>query len=139
LKLDIGCGENKQSGFSGVDIRALKNVDYIMNICNLQFPDNSIDEVYSRRCVQHIQDDNKALNEVYRVLKSNGKFTLIVASFTGWFYYKLGFSPSHYDVFHLYSDSKIRKKMGEIGFRDISISHIKTRSLSYDIKAVGIK
>ncbi|WP_298365294.1 class I SAM-dependent methyltransferase [uncultured Lutibacter sp.] len=61
-----------------------KNLDYITadlyspiadvkaDICDLPFEDNSFDVVFCNHVLEHIQDDKKAMNELYRVLKKGG-------------------------------------------------------------------
>ena len=139
MKLDIGCGRNKKKGFLGVDINKGKDVDFIMDVCKLDFEDNSIEEVFSRRCIQHVEDDKKALSEIFRVLKPGGVFTLVVASWYGWLYYRLRLSSSYgnYKTFHLYRDSKLRKMLEEANLKVQSLRHIPSpRGTGYDIDVV---
>lgn len=139
LKLDIGCGSNKREGFLGVDLVKTAATDVVADATNLPFKDNCVDYVYSRRCIQHIKDDVKALKEIYRVLKVNGKVQLIFASFYGFLYYKLGFSESSgkYKVFHLYHGRKLRKMLHETRFTNIHISKIESiRRTGYDLMAI---
>ena len=139
LKLDIGCDANKKRGFLGVDINAGESVDFVMDVRKLEFQENSIEEVFSRRCVQHVEDDKKALSEIFRVLMPNGTFTLIVASWNGWLFYRLGLSSSYgeYKTFHLYWDWKIRNMLKEVGFTVRSLRHIPSvRGIGYDIEVV---
>ena len=139
LKLDIGCGSDKKEGFLGVDLVKTEATDVVADATNLPFKDNCADHIYSRRCIQHIKDDVKALKEMYRVLKANGKLQLIVASFYGFLYYKLGLSESSgkYQVFHLYSNRKLRKMLKETGFAHVNISKINSvRKIGYDLIAV---
>jgi len=42
------------------------------DICNLPFPDNSFDVILCNHVLEHIPDDTKALQELYRVMKPNG-------------------------------------------------------------------
>tara|TARA_R110002124_G_scaffold155440_2_gene322641 strand:+ start:169 stop:930 length:762 start_codon:yes stop_codon:yes gene_type:complete len=61
-----------------------KNLDYITadlfspiadvkaDILNLPFDDNSFDVVFCNHVLEHITDDTKAMQELYRVLKPNG-------------------------------------------------------------------
>ena len=139
MKLDIGCGGNKKLGFLGVDINPGEQVDFVMDVTKLGFKDNSIDEVFSRRCIQHVEDDRKALRAIFRVLKPNGIFTLQVASWYGWLYYCLHLSASYgrYKKFHLYRDSKIKKMLKEANFTIESLRHIASpRGVGYDIEVV---
>lgn len=64
--------------------RKQKNLEYITSdlespiadvkadICNLPFEDNSFDVVFCNHVLEHITDDTKAMQELYRVLKPNG-------------------------------------------------------------------
>lgn len=142
MKLDIGCGRNKKPGFSGVDINPGEQVDFVMDVRKLEFEDNSIDEIFSRRCIQHVEDDKKAFSEIFRVLKPNGIFTLEIASWYGWLYYRLHLSSSYgnYKIFHLYRDSKIKKKLEEAGFTIQNLRHIPSpRRTGYDIQVISKK
>ncbi|MDO5971620.1 methyltransferase domain-containing protein [Flavivirga aquimarina] len=64
--------------------RKLKNLDYTTtdllspladvkaDICNLPFEDNSYDIILCNHVLEHIPDDKKAMQELYRVLKVGG-------------------------------------------------------------------
>jgi len=64
--------------------RKLKNLDYTTtdlvspladvkaDICNLPFEDNSYDVILCNHVLEHIPDDTKAMQELYRVLKPGG-------------------------------------------------------------------
>ena len=123
----------------GVDIAPGKKIDFVMDVSDLKFEDNSIDEIFSRRCIQHVKDDKKALSEIFRVLKPNGLFTLEAASWYGWLYYRLHLSASYgsYKTFHLYWDSRIKKMLKNAGFAIRSLRHISSpRGIGYDIQVV---
>tara|TARA_Y200000002_G_scaffold56298_1_gene41681 strand:+ start:184 stop:948 length:765 start_codon:yes stop_codon:yes gene_type:complete len=46
--------------------------DIKADICDLPFLDNSYDFILCNHVLEHIIDDNKAMSELYRVLKKNG-------------------------------------------------------------------
>ena len=64
--------------------RKLKNLDYTTtdlnspiadvkaDICNLPFADNSYDVILCNHVLEHIPDDTKAMQELYRVMKPGG-------------------------------------------------------------------
>lgn len=64
--------------------RELKNLDYTTtdllspladikaDICNLPFDDNSFDVILCNHVLEHIPDDTKAMQELYRVMKPRG-------------------------------------------------------------------
>ena len=43
-----------------------------VNMENIPYEDETFDIIYTSHVLEHVPDDNKALNELYRVLKSNG-------------------------------------------------------------------
>ena len=137
VKLDIGCGSKKTSSeFVGLDISKTPNVNIIASATALPFRNESFVEIYTRRCVQHIEDDEKALSEVSRVLQKNGKATLIVASWRGWLFYQVKwlFKKKPYAVFHLYTFKKLKQIFEKQGFRSTKIGKIKShRRFGYDI------
>ena len=64
--------------------RNMKHLEYITtdlnspladvkaDICNLPFNDNEFDIIFCNHVLEHIPDDTKAVQELYRVLKPNG-------------------------------------------------------------------
>jgi ubiquinone/menaquinone biosynthesis C-methylase UbiE len=46
--------------------------DVKADICNLPFADNSYDVILCNHVLEHIPNDTKAMQELYRVLKPNG-------------------------------------------------------------------
>ncbi|MCM4154794.1 methyltransferase domain-containing protein [Gramella sp. AN32] len=64
--------------------RKLKNLDYITtdlnspladvkaDICDLPFEDHSFDFILCNHVLEHIPDDTKAMQEIYRILKKDG-------------------------------------------------------------------
>lgn len=70
--------------------KKLKNLDYITadiespladvkaDICNLPFENDSFDWIFCNHVLEHIEDDQKALSELFRVMKPNGKAILQV-------------------------------------------------------------
>lgn len=50
----------------------MDNVDHNVDVQNLPFDDASYDFVFASHVLEHIPDDNKAINEIRRVLKPNG-------------------------------------------------------------------
>ena len=68
----------------------LKNIDYTTfdlnspladikgDICNLPFKENSFDFILCNHVLEHINDDKKAMKELYRVLNKNGTAILQV-------------------------------------------------------------
>lgn len=43
-----------------------------MDICDIQYPDESFDVIYCSHVLEHVPDDRQAMREFYRVLKNTG-------------------------------------------------------------------
>jgi ubiquinone/menaquinone biosynthesis C-methylase UbiE len=53
----------------------------ICNVCELSFPNNFFDIVVALDVIEHIEDDKKAVEQIYRVLSPNGVFIFTVPAF----------------------------------------------------------
>jgi hypothetical protein len=90
LRLDVGCGMQKLPGYLGVDInRGESHADVLCSAVALPFRSGVFEEVYSRRCLQHVKGVSGVLVEVNRVLVVGGCFWLVVASWVGVVFYYL--------------------------------------------------
>lgn len=82
LKVDFGCGPNKREGFVGCDRISFPGVDHVVNIGNdrLPFNDGSVTEAHASHFVEHLNAIERVqfVNELYRVLKTGAKATIIV-------------------------------------------------------------
>ena len=81
LKLDLGCGDNKQPGFTGVDFVKTSQTDVVHDLKQYPWPfeDNSVSEVYCSHFFEHLNGSEriKFMEELYRVLKVGGKAMVI--------------------------------------------------------------
>lgn len=80
VKLDIGCGKNPREGFEGVDILDFGQKHKVDLTKRWPWADNSVDELHCSHCLEHFESLDRAhvVNEMYRVLKPEGKATVIV-------------------------------------------------------------
>jgi SAM-dependent methyltransferase len=82
VKLDIGCGKNKQVGHIGVDRISFPGVDHVLDITTTPLPygDGAIEAIHTSHFVEHLTGMQRVgfVNECYRVLKPEGKLTIIV-------------------------------------------------------------
>ena len=74
----------------------MKNVDIVADALNLPYQDNSVDAIYCEAVLEHLEDPQKAVLEMYRVLKPGGKAICITPFLQGYH----GF-PNHFQNFTL--------------------------------------
>jgi len=83
-KLNLGCGNSPKEGFKNIDISLTAKADEFYDISKgIKEKDNSCEEVHCG-CILEQIDSNKdfifVLNEIWRVLKSDGVLTGYVPS-----------------------------------------------------------
>ena len=108
--IEIGCGERKQDPNSiGIDIVDGEAVDIVADASRgLSFlPDECVDEVHAYHVIEHFPDTVQTMQEIYRVLKSGGRFIGSVPHFSNPYYYS---DPTHKTFFGLYTFSYFTKE-----------------------------
>jgi hypothetical protein len=82
VKIDLGCGPNKQPGHIGVDRIKFDGVDVVCDIGTERWPwdDASVDEAHCSHTVEHLTAPQRIhfCNELYRVLKPGAKCAIVV-------------------------------------------------------------
>lgn len=77
MKLNLGASDRKLPSFLSVDIVPPADV-----LCDLTqawpWSDSSVDEVIAYDIVEHLPDKRHTMNELWRVLKNNGRVTIEV-------------------------------------------------------------
>jgi SAM-dependent methyltransferase len=82
IRLDIGCGGNKQETFVGLDIRPLDGVDIVHDFEDIPWPlpDESVLVAVASHVVEHINPHKfgfiNFMDEVWRVLKDGAEFAI---------------------------------------------------------------
>jgi hypothetical protein len=102
MKLDLGCGKNKREGFLGVDRIAFDGIDYVFDIAKLKdglpewkilmppqlgddfyepwpWENEEVEEANLSHSFEHLTASQRVhvLNELYRVMKTGAKCTLV--------------------------------------------------------------
>lgn len=80
IRLDIGCGENKQAGFVGIDKRALDGVDIVhdVEVIPWPLPNECVIVAMCSHLVEHIKPwlFVDFINELWRVMKPGGEIAI---------------------------------------------------------------
>lgn len=61
----------------------MEGVDHVINLMNLPFDDNSFDFFICSHVLEHVEDDDLALSELYRITKKGGRGILMVPIIVG--------------------------------------------------------
>ncbi len=80
IRLDIGCGENKQKGFIGLDARQLKGVDIVHDLETFPYPlpNGCCTMIVGSHIIEHIKPWHSIslMNELWRISKVGGQLAL---------------------------------------------------------------
>lgn len=84
IKLDIGCGKRKQSGFVGIDYRDWGGVDIVHDLEQTPWPlpDGCVTTAIASHVLEHINPHKgvflDVMNEIWRILRYDGQFAFVV-------------------------------------------------------------
>ncbi|MBT5107800.1 MAG: hypothetical protein HOM25_03885 [Rhodospirillaceae bacterium] len=84
MRLNLGCGSNKQTGFVNVDMSPLCAPDVVLNLEDTPWPwpDSSVEEVALIHVLEHLGQTTEkyfdVLRELYRVCQHGAKITIVV-------------------------------------------------------------
>lgn len=68
LRIDIGCGPVKESGYLGIDRTHYPGVDIVCDICaGIPLPDNTAEFVMASRVMPYVSDLFAAMSEIHRI------------------------------------------------------------------------
>ncbi len=113
--LEIGSGTSsyrnffEKCSFLATDIRKFSGVDEIADVTKLQYKSNSFDIVICVSVLEHVKDYNKAVSEIFRVLKPGGETVIAVP-----FLFPLHDVPGDYWRFTVYALKEILKKFSKV-------------------------
>jgi SAM-dependent methyltransferase len=80
MKIDLGCGRNKQPGMVGIDCDPTSDADLIVNLDRegLPLPDDSCEAIFSNHAMEHFTRTHFVLCEIWRVGQPGAEVTLRV-------------------------------------------------------------
>lgn len=83
LVLDLGCGKKKRPGTVGVDCSERHQADIIHDLNNIPYPfeEESVDFIYMDNVLEHLDAPMAVMEEIYRILKTDGGVKIIVPYF----------------------------------------------------------
>ncbi len=130
--LELGCGQKKTEGAITVDKINLPNVDIVADLEEgLDFlPDTSIDEIHCRSVLEHIDNFEKLIRAIVRVLKADGKASVFVPHFSNPYFYSDYTHKRHFGLYSFYyfveSQKQLKRKVPNF-YNDIRIEILKLK------------
>lgn len=84
MKLNLGCGADIKKGYVNIDFRKLTGVDVKHDLNKFPYPfkNNTFDFIYSRNCIEQLDDIMKVMYELHRICKKKGLVNIIVYHFS---------------------------------------------------------
>lgn len=121
IRLDLGCGNNKKDGFTGVDICKFTQADIYHDLDSYPYPfeDNSVYEIYCSHFIEHVLEIKYFMEECYRILIPGGTMEVIAP---------------YYSSIRAFQDYTHRRSISENTFLYFSKQWMENNGLShYDV------
>lgn len=103
LVLELGCGSNKKTpGAIGIDALDYPDVDIVGDVFDVlqRFPADCVDQVYAYHFIEHVEDLNKLMLELHRIVKPDCLIMFVAPHFSNPYFYS---DPTHRRFFGLYT------------------------------------
>ena len=121
IRLDIGCGTNKNPGFVGIDILDLPDVDIVWDIEKTPWPlpDECVIMATASHVLEHIEPHGgifiDVMNEIWRVMKIGGQFAFVVphGESPGFIQDPTHCNPMNETTMHYFDPDPENKSMGQ--------------------------
>ena len=83
VRLDLGCGNRKRRGWTGVDSNPAVKPDVLhsLDVFPYPFPESHADEIVMDNSLEHLNEQIKVLEELHRISKPDALITLHVPYF----------------------------------------------------------
>lgn len=116
MKLEIGGGSTFARGGEWVNIDMCKEAHIVHNLDITPWPieDDSVDEIYSSHCIEHVKDPLTFLNECSRVSKIGARIEIRCP----WPYSDLAMVSGHISVFSLQEIRNIEYHFPKLFWKD---------------------
>lgn len=107
-KLEIGCGQRPTPGYIHNDVNAFEGVDIVGMPWEIDFAENSLDEVLALGVVEHLtySQVTDTFNNIWRMLEPGGAFYFDVPDTPVWCRYVVDHfegKPIPFDIDHVFA------------------------------------
>jgi len=125
MKVNLGCGTDIKEEFINIDSVRSKGVDLVRDLNNYPYPfeDSSVEEIYARDIMEHLDDPNAFIRELWRIGKPGCKIFIRTPHFSSMYAWAdlthkrpfSYFTLNHYDIERDETTSLINKDL--VNFR----------------------
>lgn len=98
--LDVGCATHKMPGAIGIDIDKSSDADiyHDLNIYPYPVEESSIDQIYAKHIIEHLEDPKRFMAEIQRILKPSGRAFIETPHFSC----RVAYSEPQHKLFYSY-------------------------------------
>jgi hypothetical protein len=102
LRLNLGAGMRRLSGYYNVDCVPLDGIDVLANLEEplSELPTGCVEAIYCRHTLEHVGKFLELLGEIHRICRANAQIDVIVPHFSNPYGYS---DPTHVRFFGVYS------------------------------------
>ena len=102
MKLNLGCGKDIKKGYINLDFIELPGVDVVHDLNKYPWPfkNNEFDEIYASHVLEHLDNLPRAMEEIWRITKPNGRVIVRVPHFSCGINYQ---DPTHRRLFSYFT------------------------------------
>lgn len=102
IKLNLGSGSDYKEGYINIDNDESIKADLYCDFVNkIPFENGTVDEIFCKNVFEHIPNPLNFLLEMKRILKKNGKITIITSN-ASYFIYHFPRKKAYHDSYNLY-------------------------------------
>lgn len=98
--LDLGCSRNKMLGAIGMDIDPDSHANILHDLDSFPYPlsEKSVEKIFAKHIIEHLNHPRKFLREIYRILKPGGTAFIETPHFSS----RVAYSEPEHKLFYSY-------------------------------------
>lgn len=111
-KLNFGCGKIIKDGWVNVDYQKAKGIDKSFDFIKYPYPfkDNIFDYVLIDNVIEHLENPQKVMKEIWRICKKGAIVEIIVPYYNSYYAYA---DPTHVNFFN---EIAIKQTLGQVEY-----------------------
>jgi SAM-dependent methyltransferase len=102
IRINLGVGRRPRDGYYGLDWIEMPGVDVVADLNEplSEFPNNSVEAIYTHHTVEHVVNFLSLIKEIHRVVIPDGRVEIVAPHFSNPYGYS---DPTHVRFFGLYT------------------------------------